>query len=266
MEDEANKPPFDPSETAETIEELAANPASLESEVSRLNTKVSALETKLDVITANLERSQMQRAQPVIEAQATPQENMAAPVEEFPEESQVSSAPIRPVPLAAPPPAKIFDTKSSGAEKEFSGAMELFQGGKNLEAASRFALFAKKFPQHLLASHALYWAGESSARAQQWSLALQNWEELETQYPRSAYLPEALAGLAKAHERQGNPAKAKAYRDTLARAFPKSPVALTLQMGSEGKSSRREAPAPTAEENIPSYDEEAGNSEEMVTE
>jgi len=150
-----------------------------------------------------------------------------------------------------------LDSRTSGAEKEFRSAMELFQSGKNLEAASRFGAFAKKYPRQLLASHALYWAGEASARVQQWSLALENWEELEKVYPRSAYLPETLAGLARAHENQGNPVKAKFYRDSLARAFPKSHVALAMQINqnSEDRGAGRQS-APAREEEIPAYDEE----------
>lgn len=198
---------------------------SMESEVSRLNTKVSALETKLDVLTSNMERMEMQRSQPVIEAQNAPQPTMAAPVE-VPESTQVSAAPVQPSTL--PVAVKSADANDSAAEKDFRAAMVLFQNGKNMEAASRFALVAKKFPQHLLASHSLYWAGEASARGQQWSLATENWEELEQRYPRSAYVPEALAGLARAYDSQGDTAKARKYRDTLLRAFPKSPVTLSL--------------------------------------
>jgi TolA-binding protein len=132
--------------------------------------------------------------------------------------------------------------------------MELFQSGKNLEAASRFALFAKKYPRHLLASHALYWAGEASARAQQWSIAMENWEELQKAYPRSAYVPEALAGLARAYEKQGNPSKAQMYRSTLMKAFPKSPVALSLNTTAAEPTAQ---PQPAADEQIPSYDEES---------
>lgn len=261
LESEANRPPFEPSETAETIEALAASPGSLESEVSRLNTKVSALETKLDVLTATMERTQMHRAQPVIEAE--PQANMAAPVEEIAMEETsspiISAAPVRPV--AIPTATKTFESRPTGSEKEFRSAMELFQSGKNIEAASRFGAFAKKYPRQLLASHALYWAGEASARAQQWSLALENWEELEKVYPRSAYLPEALAGLARAHENQGNPVKAKFYRDSLVRAFPKSHVALAMEMNQNSgiKGTNRQS-APAGEEEIPAYDEELEDS------
>jgi TolA-binding protein len=221
------------SENIEATAEESGKGATVETEVSRLNTKISALETKLDVLTSNMERLDMQRQQPVIEAQAAPQPTMAAPVE-VPEESpQVSAAPVQPATLL---PNNVKSAGStaldSQAEKDFRAAMVLFQNGKNMDAASHFAMLAKKYPQHLLASHSLYWAGEASARGQQWSLATENWEELEKRYPRSAYVPEALAGLAHAYENQGDIVKAKNYRDTLLRSFPKSPVALSFHSGS----------------------------------
>lgn len=269
FEDES-APPFDPAESSQTIdtegeEPVPAASASIESEVSRLNTKIAALETKLDVLTASVERNQLRRSQPIIEAQAEPQPNMAAPVEEGPIEEptvQMSAAPAKPA--ALPAAVKSAGESSAGSEREFQGAMELFQGGKNLEAASRFALFAKKYPRHLLASHALYWAGEASARAQQWSLAMENWEELEKVYPRSAYMPEALAGLARANDNQGNSSKAKAYRDALLRGFPQSPTALSLQVSRPAAISnvvRGHAPAPSAaEEEIPAFEESSEES------
>lgn len=240
---------------------------SMESEVSRLNTKIAALETKLDVLTSNMERMEMHRAQPVIEAQPAPQPTMAAPVEE---PSQISAAPSPPsqsLPTSVKEVGAAAVVADAGAEKEFRAAMVLFQNGKNMEAASRFALVAKKFPQHLLASHSLYWAGEASARGQQWSLATENWEELEKRYPRSAYVPEALAGLARAYETQGEAGKAKTYRDTLLRSFPKSPVVLSLN-SSSGAGTRGQAVsaassqrAAEGEPGAPVYDEETSEAE-----
>lgn len=241
-----------------------------EAEVSRLNTKIAALETKVDVLSANLERIQAQKAQPVI--QAEPQAHLAAPVSDATEiqdqtKTQVSAAPSRPSRVATvaheseEPAAK---TSTTAAEREFRVGMQLFQNGQNLEAASRFALMAKKFPHHLLAAHALYWAGEAASRGQQWAIAVDNWSELEKHYPRSAYMPEALAGLAKAHEAQGEAAKAKLYRTLLARSFPKSPVA--MKSGAEpmdAAPARRisragVSPAPGEEEPAPIFEEEGG--------
>lgn len=236
--------------------------ASWEAEVSRLNTKVAALETKIDVLSANLEKGQLQSSQPIIEAQPMlPQANLAAPVEEGEEPSpQVSAAPVRPVALSEE--SKGGPELDSAVEKEFRSVMQVFQGGRNLDAASRFATFAKKYPRHLLASHALYWGGEAAARAQQWSIAIQNWEELEKLYPRSAYLPEALSGLAQAHQTQGDVAKGKSYQDNLLRAFPKSPVALTSTSAAPKTSRTANNPPSNPVEEIPSY----GETDSEVTE
>jgi len=214
-------------------QEIAAGSSGRDTEVARLKTKIAGLETKVEVLTASLERAQAMKSQPIIQAEAQPETNMAAPVnmaEEIQEQSpQISAAPARPAP--APILIKSMDAPvvgASAAEREFRASMQLFQNGQNLEAASRFALMAKKFPNHLLAGHALYWAGEANARGKQMGMAADNWLELENLYPRSAYLPEALAGLAKAYERQGDTAKAQQYRSLVLNSFSKSPVALRL--------------------------------------
>lgn len=242
------------------------NNASWEAEVSRLNTKVAALETKLDVLSANVDRSQLRGSQPVIEAHAAdPQATLAVPVEEGYANAPalVSAAPVRPTPAVDLPEdiGGAVAASDSAVEKDFRSSMQLFQAGKNLEAASRFALLAKKYPRHLLAAHSLYWAGEAAGRAQQWSIAIQNWEELERVYPRSAYVPEALAGLARAYQTQGDTNRAKSYRDQLARSFPKSPVTVNAQAPAAIPTAARPTAARTVTteeaEEIPTYEEPA---------
>lgn len=240
--------------------------ASHESEVARLNTKIAALETKVEVLNASLERAQAMKSQPIIEAEARPQANMAAPVdmgEDIQEQApHISAAPAKPLPVvirslepAAP--------GASGAEKDFRSSMQLFQNNRYLEASSKFALVAKRYPNHLLAGHALYWAGEASARGKQMGTAADNWLELEKHYPRSAYLPEALAGLAKAYESQGDIAKAKHYRSLVMNSFSKSPVALQMapeqprEQPMRASRAATHAPAPTAvaeEEQAPVFE------------
>jgi TolA-binding protein len=247
-----------------------------EPEIARLNTKIAALETKLDVITASMERMQAQREQPLIHAEPQAQPSLAAPVAELqeikdqPQTAQISAAPDRPsrLPrLERVDPGLQAAPLSSNAEREFREGMQLFQAGRNLEAASHFALMAQKYPKHLLAGHALYWAGEANAREKQWSLAKENWLELEKDYPRSAYLPEALAGLAKAFESQGDGAKGKYYRAILLRSFPKSPVALQdAPQGVPAAQAIRDdpSPAPVAddEEPVPVYEDDGGQKPE----
>lgn len=237
-------------EPAADAEETDGNEVELE--VAKLNTKIAALETKLDVLTTNMERMSAQRSQPIIEAdtyQQAPQQNMAAPVD-IAEDNNTPHSAIEPEPVETTP------VSSSGAEKEFRSAMSLFQNSKYLEASSHFAMIAQTYPSHLLASHSLYWAGEASARAKQWSLAMENWEALERRYPRSAYLAEALSGLSKAYEQQGNMAKAKEYKNTLLRAFPKSPIAVNLPISSQQGQSLPQSIKQSPEERIPTYEEQ----------
>lgn len=241
----------------------ATQKTSVESELARLQTKVEALETKLEVLSHSVEKNQLRQSQPQIEAvetpqapvpQQTPQMNMAAPVAD--ENSGVEPGMkvdyISPKAAAAmtakalPATVKSEDDETentdpqssvgtreerppTGAvEKAFRASMELFQNGRNLEASSRFTALARQYPRHLLASHALYWAGEANARSKQWSMAIESWEQIEKDYSRSAYAPDALAGLAKAYESQGNTAKAMDYKNKLLRYFPGAPVTLNM--------------------------------------
>ena len=232
----------------------------LQEEIARLQSKVSALETKIDVLSVALEKSELKRSQPMIEAEpiSAPQASMAAPVEEPQSPEASAQAAMGSMKVNYKPPVKaatasavattsapqeVLETASnnSPAEQEFRSGMELFQNGRNLEASARFVAVAKTYPRHLLAAHALYWAGEAHARGQQWSMAIENWEELERSYPRSSYVPEAMAGLARAYEAQGNVAKAQQYRSTLLQAFPQAPVSLNLA-AQKGAMPAEEAP------------------------
>jgi len=229
---------------------------SYEAELSRMSTKLAALETKVDVLTANLERANLKNSQPVIEST-----HSAAPLSSGVEdESALAPAHVTTLPVAL----KNSDAPSSAVEKDFRAAMDLFQAGKNLEASSQFALVAKKYPRHLLASHSLYWAGEAGARGSQWELAIQNWQDLEKTYPRSAYMPEALAGLARAYEKQGDIKRAKTYKESLLRSFPKAPVSLALHTGGPAASVR--TPTLEPEEAAPTFEENHGNENEASEE
>ena len=80
-------------------------------------------------------------------------------------------------------------------------------------------------------------------------------------------MPEALAGLGRAYEAEGDATKAKYYRSVLLRAFPKSPIAMKAETGPADapdarKVSGNESTAAPAEapldEAAPSFEEESG--------
>lgn len=198
----------------------------IEGEVAKLNTKVEALETKLDVLTMAFEKLQAKRSQPKITADSSwdtsAQPNLAAPINELPADTVDAHQPVKQVSAAPVPPSR----GNSAVEANFRKAMIEFQQGHYRNAAQQFAAIAQMEPNHLLSAHALYWSGEAHARIQQWSSAIESWQTIEKNYPTSTYVPETLAGLAKAYEVQGNITKARTYRDTLSRAFPHSPTTL----------------------------------------
>ncbi len=226
-----------PEEGANSNNAAAVERQNLEAEVAKLKARLEAMETKLDVMSSSVERNQMKQSQPQITAEASepaePQPTMAAPVTEQPVDKTELAAAAVSKPAAKTLPAETLNRSAPAedngpVEKEFKVAMSYFQNGRNLEAAAKFDSLAKQNPNHLLAAHALYWAGEANARGQQWSNAIENWEMVENKYPHSAYLAESLAGLSRAYEAEGNAAKAKQYRDSLTHAFPAAPVTMNL--------------------------------------
>ncbi len=194
----------------------------LEVEVAKLNAKIEALETKIEVIQHSVEKSAIKAAQPEIKAEPLREEPAPSLASTVNEDDGVKSN------AGAVESPKLRQQHGHGrkAEMEFQSAMETFQKGSWTEAAAKFSRVARENQGHLLAAHSLYWAGEASARAKQWSTAAEKWQELEQTYPTSTYMPEALAGLSRAFDQQGNTQKANAYRTTLMRAFPSAPVAL----------------------------------------
>lgn len=232
--EETNEPPFPPSSVSEDTGTAPAAENVMENEIARLNTKIEALETKLAALSDNVSTQKAAADQPRLRAESPLSED--APIDAASQDVDPESLPTK-----LPHNAKsALATEVAGAdmsnsmqgsgnvEKDFQAAMKTLNAGNYKEAANRFFAISKNYPQHPLASHALYWAGESAARARNWKIAITHWSNLETNHPRSIYVAEALAGLANAHANAANAEQAKHYRDILIRAFPDSPAATSL--------------------------------------
>ncbi|NUM87778.1 MAG: hypothetical protein HUU37_01105 [Bdellovibrionales bacterium] len=231
-------------------EEAMATPAGtdMEAEVAKLNAKLEALETKLEVMQHSVERNTIRAAQPEIKAEPLENPTLASSVGGDEEGVKHTASAVESPRRVSPGGRR--------AEADFQAAMTSFQKGAYSESAAKFAAVARENHGHLLAAHALYWAGEASARARQWSTAADYWQELERTYPTSTYMPEALAGLSRAHEQQGNIQKANSYRTTLLRAFPNAPVALNAVAESRATKKEATVEAPVEPE-APVVDEES---------
>lgn len=245
----ADEPPFPPSEAGETTAAAAADdtvpPASenyMENEIARLNTKVEALETKLAAMDGRASEDNVRGAQPKLRAEASPEEDMQIAQDHDPEASQGASVASRlatKLPLTtksaadasalnAGEDADAAPAISGNVEKDFQSSMQVFENGNFKEAANRFFAISKEYKNHPLASHALYWAGESALRARNWKIAIAHFSNLEDNYPRSVYIADALAGLSNAYSASANSSEAKRYRDVVVSAFPDSSAAMGL--------------------------------------
>ena len=208
----------------------------MEEEIGRLSAKVKSLEAKVAVLQEKLSTDRIAHEQPVIEA-----EERTFITEARDTVNSYHSAPQRKQSKALVPvrtdgyneavlahyekegQALEEDVKDSSVENEFQQAMILYERGSYVEAKSRFFRFYKKYPKHVLASHALYWAGKASEQKKAWREAIRYWMLLESRYSfRSIYMPEVWEGLSRAFSILGELKKAKKYKELLRGIFPQS--------------------------------------------
>jgi TolA-binding protein len=223
----------------------------MENEIARLNTKVEALETKLASLDSRASEEAVRSAQPKLSAVASsddPHANESLSNDQDPEAMESGNVSSR-LATKLPPVTKMAAESSSSliageemdssptisgsVEKDFQASMRFFENGNYKEAANRFFAVSKEYKNHILASHALYWAGESAAKAKNWKIAISHFSNLETNYPRSVYMADALAGLANAYSASANPTKARHYQQVTTSAFPE--VAATMEFSSTSK-------------------------------
>ncbi len=217
-----------------TANESAVRPGSAaEQEITHLNSKVEAMETKIEVLREEMRQMRIRGSQPQMQAEAPqPKKNLPEVPKAVIDTTNIASA-ANNRPARIIPPAK----NNSAMEKDFQAAMKLLRTGNNRDSANQFFSIAKANPNHSLASHALFWAGEAGARSRNWKVSIRHWTKVEREYPRSQYMPEVLAGLSRAYAATGNISMAKKYRDTLVKAFPDAPA--TLNFMSDGPNSQR---------------------------
>lgn len=243
-EEPDNSPPFPPSNfeadaflngadsanKGTTVQTTPATPQSQgtanEQEIAQLNSKIEALETKIEVMREEMRQMQIRGNQPKLVAET---QEKTPPVEQMVDHTNIASA--------APRAPKVLPTSKQApslVEKDFREAMRMMRAGENRESANLFFNIAKQNPRHILASHALFWAGEAGARSRNWKVSIRHWTKIEREYPRSNYMPEVLAGLSRAHAATGNLAEAKRYRTVLVQAFPDAPATLNFMSAGSG--------------------------------
>jgi tol-pal system protein YbgF len=118
------------------------------------------------------------------------------------------------------------DTAPGNPEAEYQAAFNLLKDGRYDEAEAALRDFATRYPQHELASNAVYWLGEAHYVQRDYPAALAAFETVLRDYPGTRKSPDALlkAGFCQHELKQFGPARAlltrvvEEYPDTQAAA------------------------------------------------
>ena len=124
-------------------------------------------------------------------------------------------------------------------EADYQAAFSLLKDGKYDEATTALQNFVATYPQHELASNAMYWLGEAHYVRRNYAEALAAFESVLQNYPNARKAPDALlkAGYCQLELRRTGPARATLTR--LVQQFPDSAAAAEArarleQLGSAG--------------------------------
>ena len=85
-----------------------------------------------------------------------------------------------------------------------------------------FENFLRQFPATSLAAHARYWIGESYFNKKEYRAAIDSYERLIANHPKSDKVPAALLKEGVAYAEQGDVAKARSFFKRVIEEFPQS--------------------------------------------
>lgn len=107
----------------------------------------------------------------------------------------------------------------------FRRALEAYRSGQGAVAYSRFAEFARVFPDHDYADNARYWMGECRFERAQYREALAEFQRVLSDYPRSKKAPDALLKIGLSYERLGMHKRARRAFERVIATFPETALA-----------------------------------------
>ena len=107
----------------------------------------------------------------------------------------------------------------------YDAALENFKAAKYKEAATAFAGFVERHPEHALAANAQYWLGISWYAQRNCAKAIEAQTLVTTKYPTSDKAPDAWLSIATCQQEMGNGKAARRTLKTLVEKYPPSPAA-----------------------------------------
>lgn len=110
-----------------------------------------------------------------------------------------------------PSKAKIEESKHASlmetALSEFNKAMALFRGGKYADSELAFNHFTERYPEHVLAGSAQFYAGESYLMMGEYKLALNEYQKVVASFASSPRVASAMVRIAHCYGAIGNSAE-----------------------------------------------------------
>ncbi len=117
-----------------------------------------------------------------------------------------------------PPPSEVYRIAYSD-----------FSKGKYELAVTGFRTYLEKYPQGELADQAQYYIGECYYSQSDWNKALEEFDAVEKNFPRSNLIPAARLKYALSLEQKGETQESRKVLQALVNDFPNSPESFTAQ-------------------------------------
>lgn len=135
-----------------------------------------------------------------------------------------------PSPYAPAVPERTMQGQDDGSPTEvYLRAFGDYASGRYQAAVLGFETFLQRFPNNGYASNAQFWLADCYFNQQQYAMAIQEFNKVINDYPRSAKSPDALLKIATAQLQLGRAAEARQTVDRLGRQFPESTAAQKAQ-------------------------------------
>ncbi len=126
--------------------------------------------------------------------------------------------PVATSPRVAPAPRVI--KKKEGEQVAYQKAFDLLRALRYEKATSAFRQFLNDFPNGRYAHIAQYWLAETSYHTRKYDVAVQDYQTLIIQYPKSPKRADALLKIGYSQFELKSFAKAKAVLNKLIRSYP----------------------------------------------
>ncbi|MDR0453222.1 MAG: tol-pal system protein YbgF [Deferribacteraceae bacterium] len=119
----------------------------------------------------------------------------------------------------------IIEDSQAMKDSLYSYALQLYQDGKHNESIEKFQEFLSQMPNDALSNNAQYWIGENYYSMRDFQKALTAFQAVQTKYPKSKKVPDAILKAGFTYYELRNVAKAKESLNSVIKNYPESSAA-----------------------------------------